>query len=202
MGGRGRTRQGRGFPARGQDFEVAVELGLEEAFTGGERTLSLKDPATGTSREIRVRIPRGAVDGSRIRLAGKGGPGSFGGPNGDLFLVTRLLPDERFRLEGRDLYAPLKISPWDAMLGAKVPLETLDGSVTLRVPEGSSSGRKIRLKGRGYVSAKGERGDLYAEVLIVVPKDLTDEERNLVERLRDLRGGGARSSDETDRGAS
>jgi curved DNA-binding protein len=188
MGGPGRARQTRGFPTRGQDFEVVVELSLEEGFTGGERALSLTDPQTGQHRDLRVRIPRGAVDGSRIRLTGKGGPGAFGGPSGDLFLVVRMRPHPTFRIDGRDLYAPLRIPPWDAMLGAKVPLETLDGPVTLRVPEGSSSGRKIRLKGKGYVNAKGERGDLYAEVQIVVPESLTDEERALVEQLRALRG--------------
>ncbi len=196
MPGTGRGRQARGFPTRGQDFEVSIELGLEEAFAGGERALSLKDPATGESRELRVRIPRGAVDGSRIRLAGKGAPGSFGGPSGDLFLVIRLRPHPTFRLEGRDLHAALRIPPWDAMLGAKVPLDTLDGPVTLRVPEGSSSGRKIRLKGKGYVNSKGDRGDLYAEVQIVVPTQLTEEERKLVERLRELRGGEGHGGEE------
>jgi curved DNA-binding protein len=111
-------------------------------------------------------------------------------------LVIRLAPHPSFRLEGRDLHVALRISPWDAMLGAKVPLETLDGRVTLRVPPGSSSGRKIRLREKGYVTPKGERGDLYAEVQIVVPEHLTDEERSLVERLRALQGGGSSEGEE------
>jgi curved DNA-binding protein len=188
MGGAGR-RPGRGFAVRGQDYEVELELGLEEAFHGGERALTMSDPATGERHEMKVRIPRGAVDGSRIRLRGKGGPGMGGGPSGDLALVVRIAHHPRFRLEGRDLHVALRIAPWDAMLGAKVPLETLDGQVTLRVPPGSSSGRKIRLRGKGYVTPKGERGDLYAEVQITVPAHLTPEERALVERLRELRGG-------------
>jgi curved DNA-binding protein len=190
VGGRGRRRAG-GFAMRGQDYEVEVTLTLEEAFLGGERNLSLTDASTGARNEIKVRIPRGAVDGSRIRLKGKGGAGMGNGPSGDLFLIIKLAPHPSFRLEGRDLHVFLRISPWDAMLGAKVPLETLDGHVTLRVPAGSSSGRKIRLRGKGYITPKGERGDLYAEVQITVPEDLTPEARALVEQLRDLHGGGA-----------
>jgi curved DNA-binding protein len=181
---------------RGQDYEVEVELGLEEAFHGGERSLAISDPSSGERQELKVRIPRGALDGSRIRLKGKGGPGVGGGPAGDLALVIRLTPHPRFRLEGRDLHVALRISAWDAMLGAKVPLETLDGTVTLRIPPGSSSGRKIRLRGRGYVTPKGERGDLYAEVQITVPESLSPEERSLVEQLRELRGGGADKGEE------
>ena len=191
MGGMGGRRRAGGFAMRGQDYEVEVALTLEEAFTGGARSLSLTDAATGAKKEIKVRIPRGAVDGSRVRLKGKGGAGVGNGPSGDLFLIIKLTPHPSFRLEGRDLHAFLRISPWDAMLGAKVSLETLDGHVTLRVPAGSSSGRKIRLRGKGYITPKGERGDLYAEVQITVPEDLTPEARALVEQLRDLQGGGA-----------
>src|SRR5690606_7609277 len=156
--------------------------------------LAVADPSTGERKELRVRIPRGARDGSRIRIRGKGGPGGNGGPPGDLILVAHLREDPRFRLEGRDLYSPLRISPWDAILGTKVSLPTLEGIVTLTVPPSSSTGRKIRLRGRGYITAKGERGDLFAEVQIVVPEQLSDEERGLVQRLRALRGGGDRGS--------
>jgi curved DNA-binding protein len=178
-GGRARTTGFGGFSAKGSDLEAVLELGLEEAASGGKRWLSLGD-----GRSVEIDIPRGARDGQRIRVAGEGEPGIGGGPPGDLLLRIRLKPHPRFRVEGRDLYVDLAVSPWEAALGAEVPVSTLDGNARVKVPAGSSSGRRLRLRGQGLPGSGGApAGDLYAVVTIVVPKKLTRKERELFERL-------------------
>jgi curved DNA-binding protein len=190
FGSRGAGRRGggfggfegfEGFSTRGGDQEAELELTLEEAAAGGRRKISLAD-----GREYEVNIPRGVRNGQRIRLAGEGGRGSGTGPSGDLFLRVRVRPHPRFRVEGRDLYADLPVTPWEAALGATVPMRTLTGTTRVRVPAGSSCGRKLRLRGEGMPGARDEAGDLYATVKIEVPKRLTTEERELFERLADV----------------
>jgi len=122
-------------------------------------------------------VPPGVREGQRIRLAGQGAGGV------DLFLRVKLVADNRFRVKGDDVHTSLRISPHEAVLGGSVPLETLDGVVKVKVPPGSSSGRRIRLRERGYPKRGGGRGDLYAEVQIVVPTQPSDEERALYEQL-------------------
>jgi curved DNA-binding protein len=168
-----------GFSMRGNDREAVLELALEEAARGGKRWLSLGD-----GRSLEVDIPRGVRDGQRIRLAGEGGAGAGGGPPGDLFLRVRLKPHPRFRVEGRDLYVDLAVSPWEAALGAQVPVPTLEGNAQVKVPSGSSSGRRLRLRGQGLPGSGGaQAGDLYVVLTIRVPKKLTKKERELFERL-------------------
>jgi curved DNA-binding protein len=179
-GGAGGARAGFDrFSMRGGDHEAVLELGLEEAASGGKRWLSL-----GGGRSVEVDIPRGVRDGQRIRVPGAGGPGVGGGPPGELFLRIRLKPHRRFRVEGADLYVDLPVSPWEAALGADVPVPTLDGKARVKVPAGSSSGRKLRLRGQGLPGSPGaQAGDLYAVVTVNVPKKLSRKERELFERL-------------------
>jgi curved DNA-binding protein len=155
-----------------------LELTLEEAAAGGKRRISLGD-----GRDFEVEIPRGVRDGQRIRLAGQGSAGAGGAPSGDLYLRVRVKPHRRFRVEGRDLYVDLPVTPWQAALGAEIPVPTLSGSVKLKVPPGSSTGRRLRLRGQGMPSPDGTAGDLYAVLAVHVPKQLTDEERELFEQL-------------------
>jgi curved DNA-binding protein len=123
-------------------------------------------------------------DGQRIRLAGQGTAGAGGGPSGDLFLRVRLKPHPRFRVQGRDLYTDLPVTPWEAALGADIPVPTLDGTARVKVPPGSSSGRRLRLRGQGLPGSAGAPGgDLYAVVMIHVPKKLSKRERELFEQL-------------------
>jgi curved DNA-binding protein len=181
FGGRtGRAGRGgfEGFSFRGGDQEAELELTLEEAAAGGRRQLSLAD-----GREFEVEIPPGARDGQRIRLSGQGSPGGGGGESGDLFLRVKLKPHPRFRVQGRDLYVDLAVSPWEAALGADVSVPTLDGSARVKVPAGSSSGRRLRLRGQGLPGGGGSAGDLYAVVMIHVPKKLTRRERELLQQL-------------------
>jgi curved DNA-binding protein len=152
-----------GFSTRGADQEATLELSLEEAARGGRRRITLAD-----GRDYEVNIPAGVRDGQRIRLAGEGGPGD---PPGDLNLRVRIRPDRRFRVDGNDVHTDLPVAPWEAALGATVPVRTLDGSANVRVPPGSSCGRKLRLRGQG---------------LGKLPKDLSADERRLFEELRDV----------------
>jgi curved DNA-binding protein len=181
FGSRTRTRAGGGFDGfsvRGSDQEATLELSLEEAARGGRRKISL-----GSGRDYEVNIPAGVLDGQRIRLAGEGTRGAGGGQAGDLFLRVRLKPDSRFRVEGRDIHVDVRVAPWEAALGASVEVPTLTGATQVKVPPGSSSDRKLRLRGKGLPSPRGKPGDLYATVKIMVPKKLTSQERELFEQL-------------------
>lgn len=160
--------------------EAVLTLSLEEALRGGRRELSVPDPVTGASRAHTVNLPPGVRHGQRLRLAGREG--------GELYLIVRLLDHPRFRLEGADLHTSLEIPPWVAALGGRVSLQTLDGQVKVAIPAGSSSGRVIRLRGRGFPAAGGQRGDLYTRLSIVVPKKLSARERELYEKLAEISG--------------
>jgi curved DNA-binding protein len=169
---------GGGFgPVPGADQEAQLELSIEEAYRGGKRKISLGD------RDYTVNIPAGIIDGQRIRLAGEGSRGSGDGPPGDLYLVVRIKPDKRFRLEGRDVIADLPVSPWEAVLGATVAVHTPGGEAKVKVPAGSSTGRRLRLRGEGMPNPKGKPGDLLAEIKIVVPAKPTARERELFGQL-------------------
>jgi curved DNA-binding protein len=177
-GRRGASRGFEGFSMRGGDQETTIEVTLEEAARGGKKKISLAD-----GRDFEVRIPPGVRDGQKIRLAGQGGEGASGGPAGDLYLRVRINPHPRFRREGDDLVVEIPVAPWEAALGATVPVPTLDGSAKVKVPAGSSSGRRLRLRGEGMPGPGGRKGDLYASVRIVVPKTLEKRERELFEEL-------------------
>jgi curved DNA-binding protein len=181
FGGRRRGRGANGFSMRGGDIEATLELTLEQAARGGKRRIRLGD-----GRDYEVDVPRGARDGQLIRLAGEGSPGAGGGPPGDLFLRVRILPHPIFRVEGSDLQVELPVTPWEAALGATVPVPTLDGDVQLHVPPGSSSGRRLRLRGQGMPRPGGGAGDLYARVKIEVQKKLKRAERKAYEQLAEV----------------
>jgi curved DNA-binding protein len=178
FGGRQRRSWG---PIPGADQEAVLTLTVEEAFRGGPRTVTLSGPDG--PRSYDVTIPPGVADGQRIRLAGQGGRGTGQAPSGDLYLVVRLAPHPRYRVEGRDLYVELPLAPWEAALGATVAVDTPGGEAKLRVPPGTSSGRRLRLKGRGMPNQSGPPGDLYAVARIMVPATPSDAERRLFEEL-------------------
>ncbi|ACU75281.1 chaperone DnaJ domain protein [Catenulispora acidiphila DSM 44928] len=180
QGGRG-SRGGRGgVRMAGADQTAELELSVEEAYRGGKRKITIGGAG---GRDYDVTIPAGVVDGQRIRLAGQGGRGYGDAPAGDLYLQIRIAPHPRFRLSGRDITVDLPVSPWEAALGATVPVPTPGGTAKVVVPAGSSTGRKLRLRGEGMPNPKGPPGDLYAEVRIMVPATPTDRERELFEQL-------------------
>jgi curved DNA-binding protein len=173
-----RGSQFEGFSMRGGDLEAVLDLALTEAVAGGRRWLSID------GRSVEVDIPRGVRDGQLIRIPGQGAPGTGGGPPGDLILRIRLRPHPNFRVEDGDLYTDLPVAPWEAALGAEIPVPTLDGTARVKVPAGSSCGRRLRLRGQGLPgNAQAAPGDLYAVVTIQVPKRLTKRERELFQQL-------------------
>ena len=213
-GGRraGRSRRGgAGFSMRGRDIEAEIELTLEEAHRGGRRSISLQVMescpdcrGTGTKdgkavcstcrgagvvqrpKTLEVTIPPGVRDGSVIRLAGQGEPGANGGPPGDLLLRVRLRPHRLFDLTGdNDVQVELPVAPWEAALGARVSVPTLEGPVEMTIPAGTQAGQRLRLRGQGLNRRDGRRGDQYAKLKIVNPPRLTSAERELFEKLRD-----------------
>ncbi len=170
---------------RGQDLSADVEVTFEESVFGGKKTVRLRDPDTGQVSSYEIRIPAGIRDGKTIRLKGRGKPGRGGAEPGDLLLKVRVLPKPGFRLEGMDIYTRLRIPFWTAVFGGEAQVETIDGTVLCRIREGTQSGTKIRLRGKGAVSMEdpSRRGDQYAVVEIDVPKDLSSGAR---EKLREF----------------
>jgi len=187
LSGRDRGRP-RG-PRRGRDLEAELELELREAALGCERRLTLARPTAGGSRSetVTVKVPRGMIDGARIRIPGKGGEGEAGGPPGDLHATIRVRRDPVFRSEGRDLHLDLPVSFAEATLGAEIEVPTLEGRATLTLPPGTDGGQRLRLRGKGIPGA-GKRGDgdLYVTIRIRVPRDLDDAGRQQVEAVAAL----------------
>jgi curved DNA-binding protein len=176
----GRSARGWG-PVPGADQVAEIELTVEEAYRGGQRSMTIG--SGGAQRMLTVTIPPGVVDGQRIRLAGQGGHGSDGARSGDLYLTVKIRPDRVFRLDGRDIHVELRLAPWEAALGTSVGVPTPDGEAKVTVPAGTSSGKRLRLRGRGMPNPRGSPGDLYADTRIMVPPRLTDAERELFEQL-------------------
>jgi DnaJ-class molecular chaperone len=223
-GRRGGSRRGAGFAMRGQDVEAEIPLTLEEAHRGGRRniTLQVTEPCpdcrgSGTKdgktvcptcrgagavrrpKSLEVNIPRGVRDGSVIRLAGQGEPGTNGAAAGDLFLGVRLQPHRLFNTIGdNDVQIELPVAPWEAALGAKLQVPTLNGPVEMSIPAGAQGGQRLRLRGQGINRRGGGRGDEYVKLKIVNPPRLAPNERELYEKLaaesrfnaRDLMEGG------------
>ncbi|MDQ3809168.1 MAG: J domain-containing protein [Chloroflexota bacterium] len=176
---------------KGADLEQAVELTLEEAFTGTQRTFTIRDTQTGETRTVEVRIPAGATDGLRVRVAGKGEPGLGGGPPGDLYLIVSIKPHPLFERDGDDLRVKVPTPLYTAILGGEVRVPTPRGTnLALKVPPETANGQRIRLAGQGMPHLNGSgRGDLYAEITVQVPKGLSPQERQLFTELARLRAG-------------
>jgi curved DNA-binding protein len=192
-GGRGQSAFG-GFgrrppgAERGSDVEADIMVPLEEVLHGAKRTVSLRRAGSNKVETYQVKIPRGVHEGQRIRLAGQGEPGERGGRSGDLFLRVRLARHPDFTVEGSDLVHELKIQPWQAVLGADLTVPTLEGNVRLKIPPGTQSGQRFRLRERGLPSSSGKRGDLYVEVQVAVPTKVTEREKEIWSELARLHG--------------
>jgi curved DNA-binding protein len=195
LGGHAAGRGFRGARARpdrpipGEDYDVTVQISLEQAYNGTVVELNLQMPEYDEHGRVRrvahdfsARIPKGVADGERLRLAGKGGKGLNGGRNGDLYLNVKLAPHRIFRVSGRDLYLDLPLAPWEAALGTNVDIPTLGGVVRLKVRPNTQAGQQLRLAKRG-LPKPGHEGDLYAIVQIVIPPESTESERALYKSL-------------------
>ena len=175
----------RKLPQRGEDIETEINVKLEEAFYGLEKKISLRT-VDGKMKTFSVKVPNGIRNGEKIRLIGQGKPGKNGGKNGDLFIKINIENSKTFKLFSSDLYTDLLLTPWEAALGARTNVQTIDGETTIYIPQGMESGEKIKIPNKGYKDGKGGRGDLVAEIKIVVPKKLTEEENNLFEKLKEV----------------
>lgn len=181
-GGRQRVRTA---PSKGRDLEQPVEITLEEAFNGTQRTYTLSDSQTGEARSVEVKIPAGAHDGLRVRVAGKGEPGSSGGAAGDLYLVVTIKAHPQFERDGDDLRVKVPTPLYTAILGGEVMVPTPKGThLALKVAPETPNGQRIRLAGQGmpHLNSTG-RGDLYAEINVQLPKNLSEREKDLFGEL-------------------
>lgn len=171
-------------PNKGPDYNQQVEISLEEAFAGTSRILRVG------GKRLEVRIPRGAQNGTKVRVRNEGGPGTGGGPRGDLYLEILVTPHPSFERSGDDLQLDLPVNVYTAVLGGEVIVPILKGKIKLRIPPETQSGRVFRLRNQGMPSLRNpdQRGDLYAKVMITVPENLTEEEIELFEELADIRG--------------
>jgi curved DNA-binding protein len=175
---------------RGSDVEADIMVTLEEALHGSKRTVSLRRGNSDKIETYQVKIPKGGHEGQRIRLAGQGEAGAGGGRSGDLFLRVRLARHPDFTVAGSDLIHEAKIPPWQAALGGELQVPTLEGSARLKLPPGSQSGQRFRLRGHGLPTASGARGDLFVEAQVQIPKKLTDREREIWKELAELHRAG------------
>jgi curved DNA-binding protein len=197
LGGQWGQAQGQSgeWSQRGQDQEAEITISLEDSYFGAKKTITLETSVMDVQgavrrsvKNIEVTIPKGITDGKRLRLPGKGNAGAGSGQSGDLYLRIRIATHSLFRAKGQDLEVDISVAPWEAALGAKLEVQTLDGPVAVTLPAGIQSGQKMRLRGKGLPakvsSAKNSKhGDLYAVVKIVVPKKLDQKERKLFEEL-------------------
>ncbi len=185
----GTRRSHRAYQARGEDHHAKILISLEDSYQGRTRSVQLRMPELDEqghvqlrTRTLNVTIPRGIIAGQQIRLGGQGGPGLGGGPAGDLYLEVEFEPHPLFSVEGRDVYLNLPVAPWEAALGARVPVDTLGGKVDLKIPAGAQSGQKLRLKGRGLPGKTP--GDQYVVLKIVTPPATTEAARDFYKRMQ------------------
>ena len=185
-------RRASNAPRPGQDFEAAVRLTFDQAYGGTEIELDMAVPEPDANgflrrvpRKIKVRVPKGVIDGQKLRVPGKGGKGSNGGRDGDLYLDIQVETHPLYRTEGLDLYMDLPLAPWEAVLGADIELPTPSGRISLKVPAGTRAGQKLRLAGRGLSRPDASSGHMYAVAQIVVPTVVDERQRTLFGQLKD-----------------
>ena len=167
---------------KGENVETQINIGIQEAFYGMEKILSIRT-AEGKIRKLTVTIPQGISNGEKIRLIGQGKQSENGGKNGDLIIKINIEDDHQFKLKGHDLYTDLLLTPWEAALGARANVTSIDENTKIYIPQGIQSGERIKIPGKGYRGVDGTRGDLVAEIKVVVPKELTMQERQMFEKL-------------------
>lgn len=172
-------------PAKGENIETEIIVSIEDAFFGLEKKISLRT-VNGKMKTFSVKIPEGIRNGEKIRLMGQGKEGKNGGKNGDLFIKIQIENNDKFKLKGQDLITDLYLTPWEAALGTRVSVNGIDDQISLFVPPGIQSGERVKLSGKGYKDGKGGRGDLITEIKIMVPKNLSDEEKALYEKLGEI----------------
>ena len=173
-------------PVKGENIDTEINISIEDGYYGAEKKLVLKD-IEGKDKAIEIKIPEGIQNGEKIRLIGQGKPGKNGGKNGDLYIKINIEDGKKFKLKGNDLYTIVPISPWEAALGTKAKVNSVDDTKTaIYIPNGIQSGETIEIPQKGYKNPKGERGNLIAQIKIVVPEKLTNEEKDMFKKLKEI----------------
>ena len=170
---------------KGENIETEINVSIEEAYYGLSKKISLRT-VNGNMKTFSVKVPSGIRNNEKIRLIGQGKEGQNGGNNGDLFIKINIEDNNKFKLKGCDLYTNLFLTPWEAALGTKTQVDSIDESVALYIPPGIQSGEKIKIAQKGYKDGKGTRGNLVAEVKIMVPKTLNNNEKELFEKMAEI----------------
>lgn len=170
------------MPLIGEDLESTVEITFREAFFGTQKDLAFRT-IDGSLKTINLKVPKGIRNGEKIRIANHGKPGKNGGEPGDLYIKVMIKKEDNYKLVGSDIYMDLKLSPWEAALGTNVDIQNIDSTILVKVPGGIQTGEKLRISGSGFWDAQDVRGDLFLNVQVMVPKDLSNEERALFEGL-------------------
>ena len=173
-------------PQKGENIETGINISLEDGFFGSEKKIVLKD-IEGKSKAITIKVPAGIQNGEKIRLIGQGKEGINGGKNGDLYIKVNIEDNKKYKLNGTDLYTIIPITPWDAALGTKTKILSIDDSKTqVYIPNGVQSGETIEIPQKGYKTTDGRRGNLIAQIKIVVPDKLTAEEKEMFKKLKEI----------------
>ena len=172
-------------PIKGENIETEINVSIEDAYYGLSKKISLRT-VNGNMKTFSVKVPAGIRDSEKIRLIGQGKEGQNGGKNGDLFIKINIEDNNKFKLKGCDLYTNLYLTPWEAALGTKTQIDSIDESVALYIPPGIQSGEQVKIAQKGYKDGKGTRGDLVAEVKIMVPTELKDNEKELFEKMAEI----------------
>lgn len=170
---------------KGEDIETEINISIQEAFYGKEKAISLRT-VEGKMKRLELTIPKGIRNGEKLRLIGQGKPGENGGKNGDLYIRINIEDGKKFKLKGCDLYTDLLLTPWEAALGARASITSIDDETKIYIPQGIQSGERIKIPGKGYRAGNGERGDLIAEIKVVVPKQLSQQEKEMFEKLNEI----------------
>lgn len=181
----GKNKQNKKIAIKGENIETEVNISLEQAFFGTSKKISLR-AVDGKMKTFSVKIPAGILNKEKIRLIGQGKPGINGGKNGDLFININIENNKKFKLQGYDIYTELAITPWEAVLGTKAQVDSIDESSNIYIPQGMESGETLKIKQKGYKDGKGGRGDLIVQIKIVVPKNPSEKEIKLYKKLKEV----------------
>mgnify|MGYP004461813895 FL=1 len=178
--------QPKAIPERGQDIETEINVTIEEGFFGASKTIVLKD-ITGKDRTVKVKLPEGIQNSEKIKVAGQGKVGKNGGKNGDLFIKINIVNGKKYQLNGKDLYTTIPITPWEAALGTRLQIDSIDDSKTqIYIPNGVQAGEIVKIPEKGYKTQDGKRGELIGKIEIVVPEKLTQEEKEVFKKLKEI----------------
>lgn len=175
----------RKLPIKGENVETSIDISIEDGFYGTSKKISLRT-VEGKMKSFEVKIPAGIRENEKVRLLGQGKAGVNGGKSGDLFINIHIKNDEKFKIKGYDLYTDLMLTPWEAALGTRVNIKGIDDESTVYIPSGVQSGEKITIPEKGYKDAKGGRGDLVASIKVMVPKKLSEDEKEVYSKLKEI----------------